>query len=108
MPKQAKQSAIKMTQYAKKVPKSSILKQSDKSTTRPSKVHQISKPRNCSNGYKIVDYRMRVDIIYDSLVHNEQPIDISRSRHVKYNTVRHVLQQYYSKGCINTIKYKAI
>ena len=50
---------------------------------------------------------MRVEIIYDSLVHNIQPIEISRARDIKYNTVRHVLQQYYQKGCINTIKYKA-
>lgn len=51
---------------------------------------------------------MRVEIIYDSLVHNIQPIEISRARDIKYNTVRHVLQQYYQKGCINTIKYKAV
>ena len=64
--------------------------------------------RQSRGGYKIVDYAMRVEIIYDSLVHNIQPIEISRARDIKYNTVRHVLQQYYQKGCINTIKYKAV
>ena len=47
--------------------------------------------RQCRGGYKIVDFNMRVEIIYDSLVHNIQPIEISRIRDIKYNTVRHVL-----------------
>lgn len=88
--------------------KSKSINKKEKIVKEDDKGGEKQRLRQSRGGYKIVDYNMRVDIIYDSLVHNIQPIEISRARNVKYNTVRHVLQQYYQKGCINTIKYKAI
>ena len=88
--------------------KSRPINKKDKIVCEQQKGADKQRLRQSRGGYKIVDYNMRVDIIYDSLVHSIQPIEISRARNVKYNTVRHVLQQYYQKGCINTIKYKAI
>jgi hypothetical protein len=79
-----------------------------KQESKPAATGEKKRFRQSRGGYKIVDYNMRIEIIYDSLVHNIQPIEISRARDIKYNTVRHVLQQYYQKGCINTIKYKAV
>lgn len=64
-----------------------------KTKMKTKKINSMEKKRirQCRGGYKIVDFNMRVDIIYDSLVHNIQPIEISRIRDIKYNTVRHVL-----------------
>lgn len=86
------------------MPKQSVQKPKKQASTVTRKLNRKAQPpqaapaagekkrlRQSRGGYKIVDYNMRVEIIYDSLVHNIQPIEISRARDIKYNTVRHVL-----------------
>lgn len=50
------------------------------------------------NGYKFVDHHDRVAIIYDNLVHDLQPMAISKERNIHYNTVRHILHRFYEDG----------
>ena len=50
------------------------------------------------NGYKFVDHHDRVAIIYDNLVHDLQPMAISKQRNIHYNTVRHILHRFYEDG----------
>ena len=82
-----------MTKKTEKTEKDNSIPLLKKKIDKPKKNNLAEKKRirQCRGGYKIVDFNMRVDIIYDSLVHNIQPIEISRIRDIKYNTVRHVL-----------------
>ena len=50
------------------------------------------------NGYKFVDHHDRVAIIYDNLIHDLQPMVISKARKIHYNTVRHILHRFYEDG----------
>ena len=50
------------------------------------------------NGYKFVDHHDRVAIIYDNLIHDLQPMAISKDRKIHYNTVRHILHRFYEDG----------
>jgi hypothetical protein len=83
-----KQTAVKQKKQASTVTR----KLNRKAQPQPAPSGEKKRLRQSRGGYKIVDYNMRVEIIYDSLVHNIQPIEISRARDIKYNTVRHVLQ----------------
>lgn len=46
-------------------------------------------------------YAERVEVIYCKVVHNMTLRQISNSRNVKYNTVRHILSNYYDNGRVN-------
>ena len=50
------------------------------------------------NGYRFVDHHDRVAIIYDNLIHDLQPMEISKARSIHYNTVRHILHRFYEDG----------
>lgn len=43
-------------------------------------------------------------MIYDNFVHDRQPMDISKEKDLKYNTVRSILQNFYQNGRINVKK----
>lgn len=45
-----------------------------------------------------MDHHDRVAIIYDNLVHDLQPMAISKQRNIHYNTVRHILHRFYEDG----------
>ena len=54
--------------------------------------------------YKFIDFETRVDVIYDNFTHDLQPLQISRKRNMKYNTVRSLLENFYQNGRINVKK----
>lgn len=56
------------------------------------------------NGYKFVEHRDRIAIIYDNFIHDLQPMAISKARNIHYNTVRHILHRFYEDGHLNIKK----
>ena len=60
--------------------------------------------RKPHTNYKFIDLETRVDVIYDNFTHNLQPLEISKQREMKYNTVRSLLENYYQYGRINVKK----
>ena len=68
----------------------------------PSKLFKLEQNKGARrvmrNGYKFVDHHDRVSIIYDNFVHDLQPMAISKTRNIHYNTVRHILHRFYEDG----------
>lgn len=61
-------------------------------------------PRKPHKDYKFIDIAKRVDVIYENLVHDQQPMDISHKSGLKYNTIRSILQNFYQNGRVNVKK----
>ena len=60
--------------------------------------------RKPHSNYKFIDFETRVNVIYDNFAHDLQPLEISRKRNMKYNTVRSLLDNFYQNGRINVKK----
>ena len=43
------------------------------------------------HNYQFVDKQKRIEVIYDNLVHDYQPMDIADRQDIKYNTIRSIL-----------------
>ena len=49
---------------------------------------------------------MRLDIIYDSQVHNIQINDLIEKYGINYNTIRHIIHQYTESGRTDVRNFK--
>lgn len=56
------------------------------------------------HNYQFIDIAKRIDVIYDNFVHDQQPMDISHQRQLKYNTIRCILKNFYQHGRVNVKK----
>ena len=64
---------------------------------------RLSKKRPHEN-YKFIDYSKRVDVIYDSIIHQMTPLEIRVKYEMKYNTVRWIVNKYKLNSRVNIKK----
>ena len=53
------------------------------------------------DNYKFIDYSKRVDVLYDFLVHNLTPYELTTKYSIKYNTVRDIVNNYKKYNRVN-------
>ena len=54
--------------------------------------------------YRFIDYARRVDVIYESFTHGMAPLDITKKYHMKYNTVRCIVNNFKTNHRVNIKK----
>ena len=53
------------------------------------------------DNYKFIDYGRRVDVIYDSVVHEMTLFQITHKYQMKYNTVRSIVNSFKGGSRVN-------
>ena len=60
------------------------------------------------HGRHTIASEVRIAIIYDSLVHSMNMIELVQKHRINYSSIRHILLQYGQSGKTDVRKYKLV